>query len=103
MDDGDPGCHRKIVPGITMVATCAEHATTKPSPNAAPPLVVLETQALPCEPSFEDAILLAQERDHLGLLGFKPAAYGGDQQLERQHGRGTTRTARRSTPGTLRA
>ncbi len=40
-------------------------------------------QAL-CEPGFQDPILFAQERDHVGLLGFKPAPYGGDQQLERQ-------------------
>jgi hypothetical protein len=42
----------------------------------APVLAVLETQALPGEAALQNAILLAQERDHVGLLAMKPATQG---------------------------
>jgi hypothetical protein len=64
-----------------------EHSATKVSQfREAPPFAVVETQALPRQPSLQHAVLLAQERDHVGLLGLEPAAQRGDQQLEREHG-----------------
>ncbi len=66
-----------------------EHSATKSLPQfrEAPSLAVVKPEALPRAPRLQHAILLAEERDHVGLLGFEPAAHRTDQQLERQHGR----------------
>jgi hypothetical protein len=67
----------------------------------APTVTVVEAQALPGEPRLQNAILLPQERDDIGLLTIEPAAQRCEQQPERKHAR-SLRDGRRSIYGTVR-
>jgi len=80
-----------------------EHSPTKPvaQDREASAVIILEAQALPGEAGLQNAILLPQECDDVGLLTMEPAAQRGDQQLEREHS-GSLRDGRRSICGTLR-
>jgi hypothetical protein len=66
-----------------------KHPATKPLSQfcETAPLTVVEPHALPCQPRLQDAILLPQKRDDLGLLTMEPPTQGCDQQLERKHRR----------------
>lgn len=44
-------------------------------------LTVFEAQSMSCEPSLQEAILFAEERDRVGLLTVDPAAQGREKQL----------------------
>jgi hypothetical protein len=46
-------------------------------------LGVRETQPLPGQPRLQDAILLAEKHDDVGLLSTEPATEGSDQEMER--------------------
>jgi hypothetical protein len=50
-----------------------------------PTLAVFETQALPREAALQNSILLAKERNQVGLLTMEPGAQCRDQQLQREH------------------
>ena len=58
-----------------------------PKHREAPPLRIISLQSAAGQLCFQRAILLAKERDDIGLLTLEPSAQGGDQQLEREHGR----------------
>ena len=63
---------RRIVSGVTSVARAVvDQADT--ADGEAPAVVLVETQALPGELSLQDAILLAQKRDHVRLFAMEPA------------------------------
>jgi hypothetical protein len=81
-----------------------EQLATKPVSqySEASAVAVVETQALPGEPSFQNAILLPQESDDISLLTLEPATQSSYQQLEREHSQ-SLRHRRRSICGTLRA
>jgi hypothetical protein len=96
-------CHRRIVSGVTIVATCASRRRPRRCPSSARRRRSRSSnRRLPGEAGLQEAILFAKVRDHVGLLPMEPAAQGRDQQLERQHAQ-SLRHCDRSTCGTLRA
>jgi hypothetical protein len=64
-----------------------EQLATKPVSqySEASAVAVVETQALPGEPSFKNVILLPQERDDVSLLTLEPATQSSYEQLKRKH------------------
>ena len=52
--------------------------------SEAPTLVIVEAETLPTELFLEDAVLLDEVVDRLGLLAVDPACEGGEEELKRE-------------------
>ena len=73
-----PGCDAQIsCRALTVDVGRTAFSTVKPRSRC----------QLLAEDDRQNAILLAQERDDIGLLALEPATQGSNQEVEREHGR----------------
>lgn len=70
-------CHRRIVSGLTIVATWL---------NASTPLTIREPEPTAAQLDPQDSILFHQIRDHVLLLPIEPAGERSQEELQRGDG-----------------
>ena len=77
-------CHRRIVSGVTMVATClrTRRPSRRPFCRKASALVVGEPEAASRHLLLADAVLLNQVVDDVLLVAIDPSAEGHEQHLQ---------------------
>ena len=80
-------CQRRIVSGVTMVATCARSRRPRGAPRTAKRRrsSSVNRHALVAQAPLQDTILFAQILDDLVLLVLKPADKKCDEQVQRNH------------------
>ena len=78
-------CHRRIVSGVTMVATCRKTRRLSPRPLAARRRRWSSvTEAAPLQLLLQDAVLLYQVLDNVLLVVIDPSREGQEQYLQRR-------------------
>jgi hypothetical protein len=57
-----------------------------PQFSKTPPLAVIQPESLTLKARFQDAVLLAEERDQVLLFALHPPAQHRDHDVKRKHG-----------------